>query len=242
MPSPSVSFWSGLATVGQLSKLSSTLSPSVSWRQFCTAAGAAGGLAAGPALANSGQLSSALRQPSPSMSGLQASPLPPAVAGLVMVWSLLGMVGQLSWALGMPSPSMSASQASPGAVAVGVELVGVGDLGAVVAGVADAVAVAVDLVAVGDEGAVVEAVGLAVAVGVIGVGQRLAVVGVAHPHRTAAATAAAAAFLLRRAAFGTETFGVVTVLRQRRDGDEQGHSGHKGCESTGHRLTSCLVH
>src|SRR5262249_25760123 len=101
------------------------------------------------------------------------------------------------------------------AVTVGVALVGVGNLGAVVAGIADAITVGVGLVAVGDEGAVVEAVGLAVTVGVVGVRQRLAVVGVAHPHRAAAATAAATtALFLGRTALGTKTFGVVTVLRE----------------------------
>src|SRR4029453_16601663 len=113
------------------------------------------------------------------------------------------------------------------AVAIGVALVGVGDGGAVVAGVAHAVAVAVGLVTVGDEGAVVEAVGLAVTVGIVGVRQRLAVVGVAHPHRTAAATAAAAAFLHRRTALGTETFGVVTVLRQPRRGPREREADHQ---------------
>src|SRR5262249_60899096 len=107
------------------------------------------------------------------------------------------------------------------AIAVGVALVGVGDRGAVVAGIAHAIAVAVSLVAVGDEGAVVEAVGLAVTVGVVGIGERLAVVGVAHPHRTAAATAAAATLFLGRAALGAKTFRVVTVLRQRRYGPRE---------------------
>src|SRR5262249_49435463 len=107
------------------------------------------------------------------------------------------------------------------AIAVGVALVGVGDRGAVVAGIAHAIAVAVSLVAVGDEGAAVVAAGPAVAVGIVGVGERLAVVGVAHPHRAAAATAAAAALFLGRAAFRAETFRVVTVLRQCRDGPRE---------------------
>src|SRR4030095_16578730 len=125
------------------------------------------------------------------------------------------------------------------AVAIGVALVGVGDAAAVVAGVAHASAVSVGLVTVGDEGAVVEAVGLAVTVGVVGVRQRLAVVGVAHPHRTAAATAAAAAPLfLRRTALGTKTFGVVTVLRERRHGPEQGQCDHRACKSSGHGKSS----
>src|SRR5262249_44064732 len=130
-------------------------------------------------------------------------------------------------------------------VMVGVGLVGVVDAGAVVgtavgavvedavavlvvvAGIAQAVTVGVTLVGVGNLGAVVEAVGLAVTVGVVGVRQRLAVVGVAHPHRTAAATAAAAALFLGRAALGPETFGVVTVLRQRRDGPRERQAGHQ---------------
>src|SRR6185436_1696440 len=127
-------------------------------------------------------------------------------------------------------------------VTVGVGLVGVVDARAVVggveqtvavdvvvAGIAHAVTVGVHLVAVGDEGAVVEAVGLAVTIGIVGIGQRLAVVGVAHPHRAAAATAApaATALFLGRAALGAQTFGVVTVLRARGDRPRDDETHHR---------------
>src|SRR5262249_50624767 len=96
------------------------------------------------------------------------------------------------------------------AVAVGVALIGVGNPRAVVAGVADAVLIVVGLVGVGDQPAVVGVVGDAVTVGVVGVRQGLALVGVGNPHRTAAATAAAAALLLRGTAIGAEALrGVV---------------------------------
>src|SRR5262249_21572657 len=111
---------------------------------------------------------------------------------------------------------------TPLAVAVGVPLVGVGNGGAVVAGIAHAVTVAVGLVAVGDEGAVVVAVGLSVAVGIVGVGEGLAVVGVAHPHRAAAAAAtAAAALLLWSSTLRAQTFRVVAVLGEDRDSPRQ---------------------
>src|SRR2546421_353253 len=91
MPSESVSSWLGFFALGQLSKLSLTLSPSRSVLQTAPIGIAWVGFE------TSGQLSVPFGTPSPSTSALHASPRVELVS--VLNWVEFGIEGQLSSAL-----------------------------------------------------------------------------------------------------------------------------------------------